>query len=71
MKAITVTELGIKRASGYGQYYVTAVVNGESIKAHTTNSEAFDWFYDDSDEEKHIDARSYVWSLALRTYENL
>lgn len=71
MKTITVTELGIKRASGYGQYYVTAVVNGESIKVHTTNSEAFDWFDDNSNEEKHIDAQSYVWNLAVRTYENI
>lgn len=73
MKAqeIKVEDLTMGRGNGYGQYYVTAIVNGERIKAHTTNSEAWDWFDDDSDEEKHIEAQEYCHDLAVRTWENL
>jgi hypothetical protein len=69
MKAI-ITNANIKRGNGYGQYIVTGTVNGVEVTAHTTNSEAFDWFDDDSNEEKHIDAIDYVNSLLERTYEN-
>lgn len=69
MKAI-IENASIKRGSGYGQYIVTGTVNGVEVTARTTNSEAFDWFDDDSNEEKHIDAVDYVNSLLDRTYEN-
>ena len=69
MKAI-ITNANIKRGSGYGQYIVTGTVNGVEVTARTANSEAFDWFDDDSNEEKHIDAVDYVNSLLERTYEN-
>jgi hypothetical protein len=67
----TITSQNIKRGNGYGQYIVTGIVNGVDVITHTTNSEAFDWFDDDSNDEKHIDAICYVDSLLVRTYENL
>ena len=66
-----VENLSISRGNGYGQYYVTATVNGDKIKAHTTNSEAFDWFNDDENLEKHEEAQEYCHDLAVRTWENL
>ena len=69
MKTI-ITNANIKRGSGYGQYIVTGTVNGVEVTARTTNSEAFDWFTDDSDLEKIIEAVNYVNSLLERTYEN-
>lgn len=54
---------------GYGQYQVIGEVNGEVVKAHTTNSEAFDYFNDDSNQEKHLEAIDFVESLLIRTYE--
>jgi hypothetical protein len=66
----TITEVSIKRLSGYGQYQVSGYVNGTLVKAHTTNSEAFDWLNDDSNAEKHAEAIDYCNSLIERTYEN-
>lgn len=66
----TITDVTISRKSGYGQYQVTGYVNGTLVKAHTTNSEAFDWFNDDDNMEKHIEAVNYCYSLIETTYEN-
>jgi hypothetical protein len=67
----TITNQNIKRGNGYGQYIVTGIVNGVDVTAHTTNSEAFDWFDDDSDMDKHQASIDYVDSLLVSTYENL
>jgi len=68
--AITITDLGIARKSGYGQYQVSGYVNGTLVKAHTTNSEAYDWFNDDSDAEKHAEAVNYCHYLIEKTYND-
>lgn len=68
---VTIIEnASIKRGNGYGQYVVTGTINGVEVSAHTTNSEAFDWFDDDSNFEKHVEAVDYVGSLLKRTYKN-
>ena len=69
MKEI-IENAAIKRGNGYGQYIVSGTVNGVDVTAHTTNSEAFDWFDDDSDMDKNQDAIDYVHSLLERTFEN-
>jgi hypothetical protein len=66
----TIQNAEIKRGNGYGQYVVTGAVNGVEVAARTTNSEAFDWFNDDSNMDKHIEAVDYVNRLLERTYEN-
>jgi len=68
---MTITEARITRGNGYGQYIVSGIVNGESIKVRTTNSEAFDWFNDDSNLEKHEEAIEYVQSVLENRYELL
>lgn len=68
---VTIIEnASIKRGNGYGQYVVTGTINGVEVSAHTTNSEAFDWFDDDSNFEKHVEAVDYVGDLLKRTYKN-
>lgn len=63
-------ELKIRRKNGYGQYYVYAHYRGEYICVRTTNSECFDWLEDDSNPEKHIEAKRYAYSAIRRAYEN-
>lgn len=70
MKAI-ITEQAIKRGNGYGQYIVTGRVNGIEVTARTTDSETFDWFSDDSNEEKHQDAVESVNMMLEIAYDNL
>lgn len=60
MTTYTITNQTIKRGSGYGQYLISGTVNGVEVKAHTTDSEAFDWFKDDSNEEMHNEAIAHV-----------
>jgi hypothetical protein len=64
-------EIEIKRKSGYGQYEVSALYKGKIVKAHTTDSEMFDWLEDDSDKVKHLEAKQRAYSLIRRTFENI
>lgn len=64
-------QIEIKRKSGYGQYEVSAMYKGKLIKAHTTDSEMFDWLDDDSNKIKHQEAKQRAYSLIRRTFENL
>lgn len=70
MKNLKITESGIRRKGGYGQYEVYGIVNGVEIKGHSTNSEAFDWINDDDNMEKHLEAIDYVESFLIRLYED-
>ena len=70
MEAI-IKNQAIKRANGYGQYIVSGNVNGVDVTTRTTNSEAFDWFDDDSNEEKHQDAIQSVNIMLEVAYANL
>lgn len=63
--------IGRHSRGGYGQYLIKGIVNGVSISVHSTNSEAFDWFNDDSNIEKHEEA-IYAVNMALElAYNNL
>ena len=62
-------ELSIRRKSGYGQYQIEALYKGREIKVHTTNSECFDWLNDDSNKEKHQEAKRYAYNAVKRAYE--
>jgi len=58
------TEITIKRASGYGQYIITGLVNGVEVSARTTDSEAFDYLNDDDYPEKQEAAIEHcTWKL--------
>jgi hypothetical protein len=64
-------ELAISRANGYGQYYITANYKGKKIKAYTTDSECFDWLNDDSNKEKHQEAKQHAYFMIVNAYENM
>lgn len=71
MNTYKIEDAQIKRGNGYGQYIITGTVNGENVKTRTTDSEAFDWFNDDSNPEKH-EAAVYHIQMALKiAYDNL
>lgn len=57
-------------AGRYGHFYLDGVVNGEKIRVVTTDSEAFDWYNDDSNEEKHLKAVQYCKSQLIEAYQN-
>lgn len=59
------------RGNGYGQYYILATYKGKAIKVHTTDSEAWDYLNDDSNKEKHNDARRHCYTKIVEAYNNL
>jgi hypothetical protein len=63
-------ELKVTRGSGYGQYIVTGIFANDVITAKTTDSEIFDWLDDDSNKEKHQEAKKAAYSLIKRAIEN-
>lgn len=63
--------LSVKKASGYGSYYVHATYKGKEIKVFTHDSELFDWLDDDSNKTKHQDAKRAAYGLIRRAYEEL
>lgn len=63
-------ELNIRRANGYGQYILSATYKWQEIEVRTTNSECFDWLNDDSNREKHQEAKRYAYMAIVRAYEN-
>lgn len=62
--------LEIYRASGHGSYIVKAHYKGVEVKAHTHDSECFDWLEDDSNKEMHQQAKRVAYGLIRRAYEN-
>lgn len=68
-------EMEMGRGNGYGQYYVKAHYRGKDIKAHTTNSEAWDYFNNDEytkeDKEKHRDALRHCYCKIVSEYNKL
>lgn len=63
--------LEISKTNGYGQYIIKANYKGEQVKAHTTDSECFDWLNDDSDKEKHQEAKRHAYNKIVEAYANL
>ena len=61
-------EITMTRAHGYGQYYIYANYRGKQIKVHSTDSEAFDYLDDDSNKEKHLEAKRYCYREIVRAY---
>jgi hypothetical protein len=57
------------RGNGYGQYVIIATYRGKKIKVHTTDSETWDWIDDDSNKEKHNDARRHCYYKIVEAYE--
>jgi len=63
--------LSIEKTSGYGQYIISATYKGKDLRVHTTDSECYDWLDDDSNKEKHQEAKRHAYSKIVQAYENL
>jgi hypothetical protein len=64
-------KLSIARANGYGHYCLSAYYKGKQIEVSTTNSECFDWLNDDSNKEKHLEAKRYAYTNIVNAYQSL
>lgn len=56
------------RGNGYGQYIIQATYRGQQVKVHTTDSEAWDYLDDESNKEKHNDARRHCYYKIVCAY---
>ncbi len=64
-------KLEISRGNGYGQYIISATYRGKNVKAHTTDSECYDWLNDDSNKVLHQEAKKHAYHKIVRAYENM
>lgn len=62
--------LEIKRSSGYGQYIIEATYKGKDIRVRTNDSECYDWLNDESNKEKHLQAKRYAYSKVVNAYQD-
>lgn len=73
MQKFRKVEMQMSRANGYGQYNIIARYKGVDIKAHTTNSEAWDWFNDEGstkeERELHREALRHCYGKIVAEYE--
>lgn len=73
MQKFRKVEMEMRRGNGYGQYYITAHYRGVDIKAHTTDSEAWDWFNNEGstkeEKEKHREAMRHCYGRIVAEYE--
>jgi hypothetical protein len=60
----------MEKTTRYGHFELSGIVNGNTIKIITTNSEAFDWLNDDENEEKHLEAVAYCNRMLEMAYNN-
>ena len=63
-----IKNISIEKTTRYGHFELSGIVNGETIKIITTNSEAFDWLNDDENEEKHLEAIEYCHNRLEMAY---
>ena len=60
----TIENIKVSSTSSYGRYVISGTVNGVEVETYTNDSEAYDWYHDNSNEEKHAEAVAhYKWKL--------
>lgn len=64
-------EFTIEHTHMYGHYEIRATYRGKEIKAITTDAEAYDWIDDDSNKEKHRDARRHCYYKIVTNYNEI
>ena len=55
---------------GRGSYNILATYKGQEIKVRTTDAQVYDYYDDDSNKEKHQDAKRYCYNQIVSTYNN-
>lgn len=64
-------EFHMSRGNGYGQYLIHAKYKGKQMVIHTTDSEAWDYIDDDSNKEKHLNAKRHCYYKIINHYNNV
>lgn len=59
----------MRHGNGYGQYIIEANYRSTKIVAHTNDSEAWDYLDDDSNKEKHNNARRHCYMRICQQYQ--
>jgi hypothetical protein len=60
----TIENIKVSSTSSYGRYVISGTVNGEEVETYTNDSEAYDWYNDNSNEEKQANAIAHCeWKL--------
>ena len=53
----------------YGRYVINAKYKGRDVVVYTTDTECFDWLNDDSNKEKHLQAKRHAYSKIVEQYK--
>ena len=64
-------EMYISKGNGYGRYILQADYKGQNITAEITDSEVFDWLNDDSNKQKHQEAKRKAYEIIRTAYKGL
>jgi hypothetical protein len=60
----TIGNIKVSHTSSYGRYIISGTVNGVEVETTTNDSEAYDWYNDNSNEEKQANAIAHCeWKL--------
>lgn len=60
-------EITMERGNSYGHYFISAFYKNKRVTASTTDSEAWDWLDDDSNKEKHANAKRHCYNKIVQT----
>lgn len=63
-------DFSIGHTHSYGRYVITATYHGKEVKAYTTNSMAYDYVDDDSDQAEYNAARRHCYNCIRDAYQN-
>ena len=58
-------------SKGRGQYRISAIYKGIQVNVHSTDSETYDWLNDDSNKEKHQDAKRSAYNAIVRQHNTI
>lgn len=58
-----------KVSNTYGRYFIRAKYKGRDVVAQTKDSECYDWLNDDSNKEKHLQAKRHAYSKIVEQYK--
>lgn len=61
----------MSRGNGYGQYLIHAKYKGKDLVIPTTDSKAWDYINDDSNKEKHMNAKRHCYYKIVDAYNNM
>lgn len=71
MKYKSIEEITIEKTASYGHYIIKGVYKGVNLSVLTTDSECFDWLNDESNKEKHIEAKKHAYMKLMERYNQI